>query len=454
MNKKLKIVLITIAAAIVLVIVAIVIASLVKPAEQTEVTPPPVVADTAAPSKEPEETPDETPEHVNTVTSTLAVGGDIVMHTGLNGEAAGDTGYDYVPIFGILKDFIANADYSVCSLVTTFSEGTNYTAYPLFKSPTDLATSIAEVGFNLVNTATSHCVDSYKDGIDYTLDTLDAAGLDHVGTYRTQEERDASGNRFMADINGINVAFLAYTCDTNNVPIAGFEYAASVCAVDYLSGGTEIDYDLMKGDLAAAKEAGADIVFVFMSWGTEFATQPTDQQYEIADFLFENGADIIIGGHCRVPQPMELRTVTDADGNERTGFICYSLGNMLSCQNDEYTDISALVNIQLTKDTDTGETWISDVSYKPIYMADLYDYGINDYGWHYRMVDLHAAINSYESGNPWDFITDEVYRDMKDALDAVHEFFGADLDSAVKDAGDTADAETTPAAETPADAAE
>ena len=107
---------------------------------------------------------------------------------------------------------------------------------------------------------------------------------------------------------------------------------------------------------------------------------------------------------------------------------------MLSCQNDEYTDISALVNIQLTKDTDTGEVWISDVSYKPIYMADLYDYGINDYGWHYRMVDLHAAINSYESGTPWEFITDEVYRDMADALEAVHEFFGAELDSAVKDA--------------------
>ena len=105
---------------------------------------------------------------------------------------------------------------------------------------------------------------------------------------------------------------------------------------------------------------------------------------------------------------------------------------MLSCQNDEYTDISALVNIELTKDTDTGETWISDVSYKPIYMADLYDYGINDYGWHYRMVDLHAAINSYESGSPWEFITDEVYKDMSAALDAVHEFFGAELDSAVK----------------------
>lgn len=434
MNKKFKIVLITVLAAIVLVVAVIVIASLVKPNAPAENSAPPVVAGTLPPTDEPENTPEPSPEHVNTVTSTLAVGGDIVIHTGLNGEAMGDTGYDYVPIFGILKDFIASADYSVCSLVTTFAEGANYTAYPLFKSPTDLAASIAQVGFNLVNTATSHCVDSFKDGIDYTLDTLDAAGLSHVGTYRTQEERDASGNRYMADINGINVAFLAYTCDTNSVPVAGFEYAASICALDYLGGGTKIDYDLMQADISSAREAGADIVFVFMSWGTEFATEPNEQQVEIADFLFENGADIIIGGHCRVPQRMELRTVKDAEGNERTGFICYSLGNMLSCQNDEYTDISALVNIQLTKDTDTGEVWISDVSYKPIYMADLYDYGINDYGWHYRMVDLHAAINSYESGTPWEFITDEVYRDMADALEAVHEFFGAELDSAVKDA--------------------
>ncbi len=434
MNKKFKIVLITVLAAIVLVVAVIVIASLVKPNAPAENSAPPVVAGTLPPTDEPENTPEPSPEHVNTVTSTLAVGGDIVMHTGLNGEAMGDTGYDYVPFFGILKDFIASADYSVCSLVTTFAEGANYTAYPLFKSPTDLAASIAQVGFNLVNTATSHCVDSFKDGIDYTLDTLDAAGLSHVGTYRTQEERDASGNRYMADINGINVAFLAYTCDTNSVPVAGFEYAASICALDYLGGGTKIDYDLMQADISSAREAGADIVFVFMSWGTEFATEPNEQQVEIADFLFENGADIIIGGHCRVPQRMELRTVKDAEGNERTGFICYSLGNMLSCQNDEYTDISALVNIQLTKDTDTGEVWISDVSYKPIYMADLYDYGINDYGWHYRMVDLHAAINSYESGTPWEFITDEVYRDMADALEAVHEFFGAELDSAVKDA--------------------
>ena len=436
MNKKFKIALITLAVTVVLVVAAVIIATLIKPDEAaTQYSLPSADVSETAPATTQEPEPSASPEHVNTITSTLAVGGDIVMHTGLNGEAMTDTGYDFEPIFGILKDFIANADYSVCSLVTTLGSG-NYTAYPLFKSPVDLATSIANVGFSLVNTATSHCVDSYKDGIDSTLDALDAAGLDHVGTYRTQEERDSSGNRYMADVGGVNVAFLSYTTDTNAVPVAGFEYAVSICATDYLTGGTEINYELIQTDLASAKEAGADIVFVFMSWGTEFATQPDELQYEIADFLFANGADIIIGGHCRVPQPMELRTVTDADGNERTGFICYSLGNMLSCQNDAYTDISALVNIELTKDTDTGETWISDVSYKPIYMADLYDYGINDYGWHYRMVDLHAAIDSYDTEDRWEFMTEDIYRDMTAALDAIHELFGEELDSAVKDASE------------------
>lgn len=193
MNKKLKIVLITIATAIVLVIAAIVIASLVKPAEQTEVTPPPVVADTAAPSEEPEETPDETPEHVNTVTSTLAVGGDIVMHTGLNGEAAGDTGYDYVPIFGHTQRLHCKRGLLRLLPRDHLLRGHQLHGLPLFKSPTDLAASIAEVGFNLVNTATSHCVDSYKDGIDYTLDTLDAAGLTtsaptHAGRARRERQ--------------------------------------------------------------------------------------------------------------------------------------------------------------------------------------------------------------------------------------------------------------------------
>ena len=426
MNSKLKIALIAIA---VLVVLAIVIIVSLSVGGEPDVSATPQATAGVTPSAAPSATPSEQPdEPSSTTTAVIAVGGDIVMHTGLNTEAYSSGEYDYTPIFGVLPDLVSNADYAVCSLVSTLADGGTYTAYPLFRSPTSIADAISSVGFDLVNTATSHLADSYKDGIDSTLDALDAAGLNHVGTYRTQEERDSSGNRTMVDINGISVAFLAYTCDTNNVPVSGFEYAASICATDYLTGGTEIDYELMDSDIAAAREAGAELVFVFMSWGTEFSTSPSDLQYEIADGLISAGADVIIGGHCRVPQPMEMRTVRLDDGTERTAFVCYSLGNLLSCQNDDYTDISAILNIEITRNDDTGETVVSGVSYRPIYMADLYDYGINDYDWHYRVVDLHNAIAAWESGDDWGFMTEEIYTDMVIALEAAHEFFGGEFD--------------------------
>ena len=433
MNSKLKFALIALAVIVVLALGIWIISSLAggedAPPESAAPTQVPASETPAAsPSSEPE--PDESAAPAELTTATLAIGGDIVMHSGLNSEAAsGGNGYDYEPIFGVLPDLIAGADYAACSLVTSLpGSGSEYTAYPLFRSPDSIVDAVSAVGFDLVNTATSHLADSWKTGIDHALDVLDAAGLAHVGTYRSEDERASSGNRVMADVGGISVAFLAYTCDTNSIPVSGFEYAASICARDYLSGGRDIDYELMSSDVAAAREAGAEAVVVFMSWGEELSTTPNDLQREIADSLIAAGADVIIGGRCRVPQPMETRTVALEDGGERTGFVCYSLGNLLSCQNDEYTDISAILNIELSRDDESGETEVSGVSYRPIYMADLYDYGINDFEWHYRVVDLHNAIDAWESGEPWDFMTEDVYTDMVIALDAAHELFGAAYD--------------------------
>lgn len=422
MNKKFRLVLIIVAAALVIAVAAIVYADARRQAGSAETAAPVVTAT-------PESEPTATPEPEETESAVLAVGGDVVMHTGLNDEAKTDAGYDYSPIFGTIAQYFSQADYAVCSLVTTFSAGTDYTAFPRFKSPDALADSLASVGFDLVNTATSHAVDSFKDGVDYTLDTLDAAELAHVGTYQTQEERDAQDGVTYAEVNGIKLAFLSYTCDTNKIPISGFTYAVNVCTSDYLTTASDMDYDRMAEDLAAAKSDGADAVIVFMSWGTEFDTVPSQLQSDTADFLFANGADIVIGGHCRVPQPMETREVTDADGNTRTCYLAYSLGNLLSCQNDANTNISAVVNIRLEKGVESGKTRITSVSYVPFFMCDLYDYGIDDFNWHYRLVDLNAAVSAYDAGTPWDFMTEDIYNDMARALADIHGFFGEALDA-------------------------
>ncbi len=425
MSKKQKIFIASIAAAVVLIIAAILIAVSIS-GKKAEPTPAPT---NGAPTETPVSTAEPTPTPVpeETVSATIAVGGDVVMHSGLNTEAQTESGFDYSPIFGTITDYIKNADYAVCSLVTTFSAAGEYTSYPLFKSPNALAASLASVGFDLVNTATSHAVDSYRDGINYTLDVLDEAELSHVGTYRTEEER-AAGGATVVDINGIQVAFMAYTCDTNQIPVSGFDFAVNVCTTDYLSGGVDVDYDRIAADMAAVKQQGADVILVFMSWGREFDTEPSVLQEKTADFLITQGADVIVGGHTRVPQPMEIREAEDAEGNKRTGYVFYSLGNLISCQNDAYTDISAILNITVEKGVESGDVKITNVCYEPIYMVDLYDYGINDYGWHYRLANLHAAIDSYESGEPWAFMTEDIYNNMVSALDDLQRFFGEEIE--------------------------
>ena len=61
-------------------------------------------------------------------------------------------------------------------------------------------------------TANTHSLDLGWDGVVGTLDRLDDAGLAHVGTYRSQEERNTP---VIADIRGIKVAFLNYTASVD-----------------------------------------------------------------------------------------------------------------------------------------------------------------------------------------------------------------------------------------------
>lgn len=378
------------------------------------------------PVVQPTEAPVDAPE--NAIGFTLAYAGDIVCHSGLNTEADTGAGYDYTTILAGSSNYVSNADYSVCCLETTFPETSDYTGYPQFKSPKSLATSLRDVGFDLISTASNHCMDSYQAGLIATLDTLDANGLDHVGTYRTQEERDANNGIVVKDINGISVAFLAFTYGTNGIPVTGFEYAANIFYNDYVTTLSDINYDLLENDMAAARALNTDLIVVFMHWGYEYFTEPVDYQYELADLMFSLGADIILGGHVHVPEPMEVRTVTDIDGNEKTGYICYCLGNYISCQDDRYTNLTAIVDLEIEKNLDSGDTYLKNVSYAPMFMVDLNDYDVYGADWRYRLWDLNAAIQAYEGGNNMGVINDSLYSALKQGLDDIHSIFGSQFD--------------------------
>ena len=367
-----------------------------------------------------DQTEEEEPEPPEPIVATLTVAGDVMNHnTQISDayDAATDT-YDYSHVFQYVKPWLEDSDYAVANLETTLPGGGDYTGYPNFGAPDALAYDLKEAGFDLLSTANNHTRDKGMDGVYRTLDALDEAGLAHVGTYRSQEERDAH-NAVVADVGGIQVAFLAYTYGLNGYSVPSDQsYAVNLFNIDYTTTLSQPNEELLAADLASARELGADLIAVIIHWGIEYRNSPSDYQKSMAEFLVANGADLVLGGHPHVIEPYETITTTGWDGQTREGFVCYSLGNFISAQNKEFTDVTALLRLELTKD-ETG-TRVTDVGYVPFYMLHRWGHEKTDY-----LLDAHRSLAEYGQ-DP--MITDSVYRALEKTIAHCQEIFGAEDD--------------------------
>lgn len=359
------------------------------PAGASAAVPPPQEAPPEPPAVLEEPAVPEEPEPPEPTVAVLAVCGDAMSHMPVTNDAWNGERYDYARIMAAAGPYVEAADYAVVNLETTLSGGPPYSGYPAFNSPDDLAYDLKVLGFDLCLTANNHSLDRGFSGLSRTLDVLDGAGLAHVGTSRTQEERNRS--IVTADVGGVSVAFLGYTYGTNGIPIPQkHPYAINVFNTDYLTTLSKPDWDRLAADLEAARAMETDLIAVMVHWGLEYKLEQNRYQEELADFLFENGADMVLGGHSHVPQPMELRTLPDG----RQGFVCYSLGNFISSQTKPNTDTTAVLTLTLTRDNETGEAQVTDYAYIPMYMLHRAE-GASP---RFELVDIHAALDSGETG--------------------------------------------------------
>nr|WP_325211602.1 CapA family protein [uncultured Oscillibacter sp.] len=360
---------------------------------------------------EPETLPEE-PAPPEPTAATLAVCGDAMSHMPVTNDAWNGERYDYARIMAAARPYVEAADYAVVNLETTLSGGPPYSGYPAFNSPDDMAYDLKSLGFDLCLTANNHSLDRGFSGLSRTLDVLDGAGLAHVGSSRTQEEFDRGVA--VADVGGISVAFLGYTYGTNGIPLPKkHPYALNVFNTDYLTTLSKPDWDRLAADLEAARAMETDLVAVMIHWGLEYKLTQNRYQEELADFLFENGADIILGGHSHVPQPMEIRTLPDG----RQGFVCYSLGNFISSQTKPSTDVTAVLTLTLTRDSETGKTQVTDYAYAPMYMLHRAQ-GTSP---RFELVDIHAALDSQETGAA-------LRQELDKALETCQAVFGEERD--------------------------
>lgn len=255
-----------------------------------------------------------------------------------------------------------------------------YSNYPQFNSPEELAYGLADMGIDVLSTAGNHCLDKGFSGLSNTLNVLDSARISHTGTARTEEERDTI---LFKDVNGIKVAFISYTYGTNGIPIPdGKDFCVNL-----------IDRDLIKKDIESAKSQNADVIIACMHWGIEYQTTQNAEQEELANFLFQNGVDIILGNHPHVLQPMEKKTITLEDGTVKGCFVIYAFGNFICDQNAENTRSSIILNMDITKNTN-GKISIDNIDYVPTYMYKDPNLSIRKM----KVLDIEKTISNYENG--------------------------------------------------------
>lgn len=380
-------------------------------------TPPPTA--TPAPTAVPER---------NTETVTLAFAGDIVGQAGLttdalqNGEDEAET-YDYSQQLAGIGDLLEGAEFSACTLVGTVTELGDYDAYRMSSA---MANAIAGAGFHVVNAATDHILDYGLDGLTETVSVLNSQGMQTIGAYTSE----LSNGLFIANVGDVKVAVLSYTYGTGGNSVASNPWCVNLLTTDYMSDKVTVDYERIDRDIAAVKEAGAELIACFVYWwdNDQYYTAPRDNQVEVAEYLTQAGVDILIGSGVKAPQPIEVKTVERADGTKANTVVCYSLSNLISCFNDVYTNLSAVASIEVSRDLDTDEVWVSGVSYAPVFTLDTEDngaYGEEDE--RYWALDAYEALSDYENGAE-NVVTEETYGAIQTGIADLQTILGVEYD--------------------------
>jgi poly-gamma-glutamate synthesis protein (capsule biosynthesis protein) len=299
----------------------------------------------------------------DTTRLSLLFFGDIMQHDSQITDAYDRTTktYNYDPCFQFVKPYLQAADLAIGNLELTLA-GPPYKGYPQFSAPDALLTTLKNSGVDVLVTANNHCVDTGRKGLERTLLMLDSLNIPRTGTFSDDVDK-LNNHPLIVNKNGFKLAILNYTFSTNGLPVTKPNIV------------NMIDTASMRKDLVKAKSMTPDAIIVFTHWGIEYQSLPSKWQKDVTEFSFKHGAQLVIGAHPHVLQPMEWR-------KEKNQLIAYSLGNFVSGQRKRYTDGGAMISLSLEKVTFNDNSSLTNIV-DPKYTLE----------WVYRTVD--AEKNYY-----------------------------------------------------------
>ena len=290
-------------------------------------------------------------------------------HAGGNGGTTGTTGtakFDFKPMYSGMANIIASADVAYINQETIpGGDALGITSYPCFNSPTQLIYDMKDIGFDIFSAATNHTYDKGWRGVEnaYNLYQELSGEITAPGIYKKGER-----NFRVHEKNGIRLGLLSYTDLTNglSLPASADHYAPRMD-----------DENQIIEDLKYAKE-NSDFVIAFVHWGNEYQFEPSSRQRTQAKVFAENGADIVIGTHPHVIQPVEY--IGDVP-------IVYSLGNFMSSQLDKYNMVGGMISFDVV--LAGGETFIEKLAFTPT---------VTYYGAGYRNFNVYTIEGYRKSG--------------------------------------------------------
>ena len=339
---------------------------------------------TATPMPTPLPTPAPTPEPTPTVeTVRFSATGDNLIHDGifLQARQRGENGsYDFTEAYEPMRTFYEQFDVNWLNQETLVNDAFEPSGYPLFSTPGDITDALYDIGFRVFSVSNNHSYDKGAEGITSSLehwaampDDVAVAGFYNQGTYDDYTYQT---------VNGITFGYLSYTEYTNGLPTP----SESEYRVIYLD-----ERDLISQQIADMRP-NCDVLVVSCHWGVEGSHELTDFQTETAQWLADQGVDLIIGTHPHVTQTAQW--LTGSGGN--TTFVAYSLGNFLNAQSQPDNMVGAVLDITFQKTTQPdGSVSVEMLNPK-----------------------LHGVVTQYEAG--YQDIRVYPYADYTDELGAAH----------------------------------
>jgi len=273
---------------------------------------------------------------------TLLFVGDVMLSRGVGTRMATENDWAYP--FRKIAATLAAADLTFGNLECPVSDvGRNRHHLYSFRADPRVIEGLKYAGFDVMSLANNHTYDWDVPALVDTLRRLRESGIVAVGAGANDLEAHYPQ---LVNLAGLKLAFLAY---------ANVEPKAAIAAPDK-PGIAWLELDRVLADIRFARPL-ADLVIVGLHWGNEYTSQPQRSQVALAHQMIDTGADLVVGGHPHVVQPLELY---------RGRWIAYSLGNFVFDQKAPGTHRGAMLKVEL------ADKQIAGVALVPITIVATY----------------------------------------------------------------------------------